>query len=101
MVPAALRFSTPNPLSFPMMSRRTYLQGKQSHGGVGRTGGSTRLRDVSSRMLSQDVGAASWRGCRVRLGVALCAPWDSGAHLDSPPSSTCSQCTEFMALILV
>lgn len=101
MVPAALRFSTPNPLSLPMMSRRTYLQGKQSHSGMGRTGGSTHSHDVSGRMLSQDVGAASRWGRRARLGVALCAPWDSWTHLDSPPSSTCSQCTEFMALILV
>lgn len=101
MVPAALRFSTPNPLSFPMMSRRTYLQERQSHGGAGRTGGSTHLCDVSGRMLSQDAGAASQRRCWARLGAALCAPWDSGAHLDSPPSSTCSQCTEFRALILV
>lgn len=101
MVPAALRFSTPNPLSFPMMSRRTYLEGKQSRSGVGRTGGSARLLDVSGRMLSQAVGAASQRGCRARLRVALCAPWATRAHLDSPPSSTCSQCTEFMALIFV
>ena len=101
MVPAALRFSTPNPLSFPMMSLRTYLQGKQSHGGVGRTEGSTHFHDVFGRMLSQDMGGASWRGCRAGLGVALCTLWNSRAHLDSPPSSTCSQCTEFMALILV
>lgn len=62
-VPAALRFSTPSPSSFPMMSRRTYLWAKQSHGGVGRTGGSTRLPDASGRMgelcPGRDVSGAS------------------------------------------
>lgn len=46
MVPAALRFSTPKPLSFPMMSSRTYLQGKWSCGV-----GTTHLHDVPGRML--------------------------------------------------
>lgn len=101
MVPAALRFSTPNPLSFPMISRRTYLQGKQSHGGVGRTGRSTHLHDISGRILSQDARAGSWQGGRAGLGGHSVPPLAEGTHLDSPPSSTCSQCTEFMALILV
>lgn len=58
MVPAARRFSTPNPLSFPMMSRRTYLGERQSWDGMGRTGGSVPLRGGTSRKPGQDVEAA-------------------------------------------
>lgn len=98
MVPAARRFSTPNPLSFPMMSRRMYLGEEAVLGWHGEGRGKRSL--VWWDQQEAGPGCGSCIGRDVGQGLGL-SPQDSRAHLDSPPSSTCSQCTEFMALILV